>query len=139
MVAPRILFVCQGNVGRSQMAEGFYNHFVGSKTATSAGVDDVASKYGGHPTQEIIAIMLEVGINVSGHTIKQVTPEIVQKATLVVVLCSPAICPSFLLTGDPKVIFEEVLDPYRMDLDTTREIRDHIKNIVLKLIKGELN
>ncbi len=42
-----ILFVCQGNVDRSQMAEAYYNHLTGRDGATSAGIDDVADKYGG--------------------------------------------------------------------------------------------
>ena len=34
-----VLFICQGNVGRSQMAEGFYNHHRGENQAISAGTD----------------------------------------------------------------------------------------------------
>jgi arsenate reductase (thioredoxin) len=39
-----VLFICEGNVGRSQMAEGFYNHYAGQKSATGAGIDDVGKK-----------------------------------------------------------------------------------------------
>ena len=35
----KVLFVCRGNVGRSQMAEAYYNFFTKSNMATSAGTD----------------------------------------------------------------------------------------------------
>lgn len=35
----KILFICSGNVGRSQAAEGFYNHFTHSNDASSAGTN----------------------------------------------------------------------------------------------------
>ena len=135
----RVLFVCQGNVGRSQMAEGFYNRLGGGGIAVSAGVADVAEKYGGHPTQEIVAVMIEEGIDVSQHSIKQLTREMVDTASLVVVLCDPAICPEFISVGDRRVMFRRVPDPYQADLGATREIRDHIKALVLELIRSEPN
>ncbi|MBT3582266.1 hypothetical protein HN924_01460 [Candidatus Woesearchaeota archaeon] len=34
-----VLFICASNVGRSQIAEGFYNHYLGyQKAISSAGI-----------------------------------------------------------------------------------------------------
>lgn len=41
MKIEKILFVCYGNVGRSQMAEAYYNHFTKSTKAISAGTDKI--------------------------------------------------------------------------------------------------
>ena len=35
---PRVLFVCQANLGRSQIARGFYNKYTNTDSADSAGV-----------------------------------------------------------------------------------------------------
>lgn len=45
----KILFICQANVGRSQMAEAFYNHHTRSSAAMSAAVEDFREKYQWRP------------------------------------------------------------------------------------------
>lgn len=128
-----VLFICEGNVGRSQIAEGFYNHFRRNKTAISAGIKDLADKYGGKPTKRLIKVMLEEGIDISSHKIKQVTEDMVLEAKHIVILCDREICPKFLLTGDTKIIFKKIKDPYQEGARTTRYIRDSIKEFVLRL------
>ena len=61
----KILFICAGNVARSQMAEAFYNYFTDSLDAISAGVLDFTPAKYGHPIPEVVEVMQEEGIDVS--------------------------------------------------------------------------
>lgn len=59
----RILVLCTGNSCRSQMAEGYLRYFSGDKAEIhSAGVET----HGVNP--RAVAIMLEDGIDIGGHT-----------------------------------------------------------------------
>jgi len=80
----KILFVCQANVGRSQIAEAFYNFHTQSNNATSAGVEDFGEKYQHKPTREIIQTMLEKGIDISHQRIDFLTTAMLTKTDQVV-------------------------------------------------------
>ncbi len=134
-----ILFICQGNVGRSQMAEGFYNRIRGEEAAISAGTQDVAAKYGGHPTQEIIQVMREKGIDVSSQKIKQVNEGMLADVGMVVILCDPKHCPAWIFNSNVKIIVAQIEDPYEANVDRTKQIRDQIESLVLRLILEGLN
>ena len=65
----RVLFVCSHNSARSQMAEGMVRAWGGGRfEAFSAGTE--ASKV----RPEAIAVMREIGIDISGHTSKTILP-----------------------------------------------------------------
>lgn len=131
----KVLFVCQANVGRSQMAESFYNFHTQSNDATSAGVEDFREKYHHKPTREIIETMLEKGIDISHQRIDFLTPKMLTKTDHVVVLCSKDLCPKFLLENE-KAVFREIEDPHQQDEKTIQRIRDQIEELVLELIKN---
>ena len=63
----RLLFLCTGNSARSQMAEGLLRHEAGDRFEVfSAGT---------HPSlvrPEAIAVMREIGIDISGHRSKSI-------------------------------------------------------------------
>ena len=64
-----ILFVCVENVGRSQMAEGFFNKYApGRYQAMSAGIKPVSEI---NPVA--IEVMREVGIDISNQKSKEIT------------------------------------------------------------------
>ena len=128
-----VLFICQANVGRSQMAEGFYNYLTNSKLAKSAGVEDFAEKYKYHPTAEIIESMAEKGIDISKQRIKVLTPGVCKTAKRIVVLCKKELCPHYLLS-DPKTIFCEVNDPFEKEKGVVNKVRDEIETIVKGLL-----
>jgi len=128
----KVLFVCHGNVGRSQMAEGFYNSMTQTKDAFSAGTDPLTPlKYSQLP-ETICRIMQEEGIDVSRQKVKLLTEEMVDAAENIVVLCKREQCPDFLLSTH-KAIFWNIEDPYRMNIDDMRVIRDQIKMKVAAL------
>lgn len=111
-----ILFVCQWNIGRSQIAQAFVNHFYGDKyLAISAGIDDVGYKYNYKCYPPIVAQMQEkYGIDMWEQRPKPLTPEMIDEADEVHVLCTEEECyhwfPAYLKASQ-KVIYSSVVDP----------------------------
>jgi arsenate reductase (thioredoxin) len=128
----KILFVCLGNVARSQMAEAFYNHFSKSKDAWSAGTLDFTPKKYGTPIKEVIAVMREENIDVSNQKVKTVTESMVNESEEIYVMCKPEECPDFLKDSE-KTVFWKIEDPFGENVDTFRSKRDEIKKRVLNL------
>lgn len=129
-----VLFVCQANIGRSQMAEAFFNQMTNSNLATSAACEDFKEKYGGKITSEIIETMDQVGIDLRDKQMKLLTPAMVKKADKIVILCDKKYCPDFLLNAGEKVVIKTLEDPHTKDAQTIAQIRDQIKSIVKDLI-----
>lgn len=121
-----ILFICEVNVGRSQMAEGYYNAFVGSRRAISAGIKNVIKKYGGKPAPGIIKIMKEDNIDISSQRIKVFSTDMADRIE--------HICPIQVIRS-PKTRVMFIQDPYSMSLHGAREIRDKIKELAKVLIR----
>jgi protein-tyrosine-phosphatase len=128
------LFICEGNVGRSQMAEGFYKHLRGADSASSAGITDIGAKYNYAPREDIVLAMKEKGIDISGQKIKQVTEHMIDEADEVVVLCDPKLLPP---VNKSEILIREVPDPYESSMDGIREIRDQIERIVTELANAK--
>jgi arsenate reductase len=88
----RVLFVCTGNSARSQMAEGLLRQEAGKRFSVSSA--------GTHPTQvrpEAIAVMNEIGIDISRHRSKSVNELIGHEFDYVITVCDNAneTCPVF--------------------------------------------
>ena len=124
-----ILFVCVGNSGRSQMAEAFFNHLAkGKARALSAGTEPA-----GAVDPNAVAVMKEVGIDISRNKPKKLTLEMLDKADKVITMgCGVAqSCPAtFTETED-----WELEDPKGKPLEKVREIRDEIQKRIEKLAK----
>ena len=130
----KILFVCVVNVGRSQMAEAFYNFLTNSHYASSAGTN--APKIYKNPSVEIIEVMKEVGIDISKNKVKQLTESMAARAEKIIVFCRKDLFPPFILNSE-KSEFIETPDPYQSSLDNHRKVRDAIKLEVEKIVKAE--
>jgi arsenate reductase len=130
----KILFVCRGNVSRSQIAEAYYNYFTKSNGASSAGVLDFTPLKYPHPAEEVVQVMKEDGIDILEQIVKVITEEMVNDADKIFIICKKEECPEFLLNSN-KTTFWDIDDPYNTSLGDHRRIRDEIKEHVKQLIK----
>ena len=124
-----VLFVCVENAGRSQMAQGFAEKY-GLKSS-SAGTVPAA-----RVNPLVVEAMKEKGINISNYSPKMLTPEMINRASLVVTMgCSvEQVCPKPMLAQMQKKLIDWNLeDPKGKTLDRVRTIRDEIERHVIKL------
>jgi protein-tyrosine-phosphatase len=129
----KILFICEGNVGRSQMAEAFYNYYTKSNDASSAGTDPKTPKKYIYPTEEVTDVMKEEGIDVSNKKVKTINKDLIKGKEKIYILCSKKKCPDYLLNLN-NLIFWEIDDPYKVGLKGTRKIKKLIKLKVLSVV-----
>lgn len=89
----KILILCTGNSCRSQMAHGFLQSFDQNITVCSAGTE--AS---GKLNQKAVAVMNEIGIDISHHTSDSVDIYLNDEWDYVITVCGGAneACPAFL-------------------------------------------
>jgi arsenate reductase (thioredoxin) len=129
MTTERVLILCTGNSARSQMAEGLLRHDAGDRF-------DVSSA-GTRPSQvrpEAIAVMRELGIDISGHRSKSVDEFIGQHFDYVLTVCDNAkeSCPIF--PGKTVRIHQSFDDPAAAEgpveqrLAVFRRVRDELRN-----------
>ena len=102
----RVLIVCTGNSARSQMVEGLIRHEASDQfEVCSAGTQ---------PTQvrvEAVAVMRELGIDISGHRSKPLSEFVGQEFEFVITVCDRAReeCPVF--SGGPERLHWPFEDP----------------------------
>ena len=124
---PTVLFLCVHNAGRSQMALGWFDHLAGDRAVAWSG--------GSEPANEVnpaaIAVMAEVGIDISPEYPKPWTDEIVRAADVVVTMGCGDACPLF-----PGKRYEDwdLQDPAGQDIAAVRPIRDEIRDRVANLL-----
>lgn len=89
----KVLILCTGNSCRSQMAHGFLQSFDRSLTVCSAG-----TKASGKLNEKAVAVMKEVGIDISHHTSDSVEKYLNDAWDYVITVCGGAneACPMFL-------------------------------------------
>lgn len=139
----KLLFVCYGNVGRSQIAQAYYNHYSGTLNASSAGVDpNTPNKYP-NLDDTVCQLMIDDGIDLrskdekgnSIHYVQLVTPEMVELADQIYVLCNKKLCVEYpFLIKSVKTIYWNIEDPYKKDMQSMKTIRDIIKEKVLEIL-----
>jgi len=125
----KVLFVCVGNTCRSQMAEGFARE-LGKEVMKVSSAGMAAT---GFLSPEVLRVMQEEGIDISGQTSKQITRKMVDGADLVVSLGGCPEC-EFPELKQGKLLTWSVPDPFGMDISHNRQVRDIIKKKVMDLI-----
>ncbi len=124
----RILILCTGNSARSQMAEGLLRHDAGDRFE----VESAGTK----PSQvrpEAIAVMRDLGIDISGHRSKHVDEFAGQRFDYVLTVCDNAreSCPIF--PAGATTIHHNFEDPAALHgteperLAVFRRVRDEIR------------
>jgi len=88
----KVLILCTGNSCRSQMAHGFLQSFYSTLTVCSAGTE--AS---GKLNEKAVAVMKEIGIDISHHTSDSVEKYLNDEWDYVITVCGGAneACPAF--------------------------------------------
>ncbi len=132
----KILFVCRGNVGRSQIAKEIYEKYSGYH-ADSAGIE--VSKIGEklkdkESAKDVVLAMKDYGIDISDNSRTRLTPEMIDRYDKIVVLAEKKVIPNYLKKSD-KAIFWDVEDSYGKDLNGQKKTIEIIEKMVLELVK----
>ncbi|WEG08890.1 arsenate reductase ArsC [Microbacterium horticulturae] len=124
---PAVLFVCVHNAGRSQMAAGWLRRLAGDRVEVLSAGSEPAERV--NPVA--VAAMREVGIDITAHAPRVLTPDDVQHADVVVTMGCGDACPVY-----PGKRYEDwvLVDPARQPIEVVRGIRDRIRERVEALI-----
>ena len=147
----KVLFVCNANVVRSQMAQAFYNHFTKTQNADSAGVNaekypiakiPTVADFDAHLAAKdldplaVIDLMREKGIEVGASQRTQLTKDMLRDYDLVVNIANRNQTPDWL-KGD-NVVWWKIEDPHAESRELAELACDEIEKRVKKLISGEI-
>ncbi len=131
----KLMFICTGNSCRSQMAEGFARALGGDRVEVySAGTQPRGLD------ARAVAVMAEVGIDISHQTSKLIDAELLEQMDLAVTLCGDVLetCP--VIPGHVRHLHWGLPDPARvtgtedMVMNAFRSVRDEIRRQVERLL-----
>ena len=124
----RVLILCTGNSARSQMAEGLLQHDAGDRFEVES-----AGTQASFVRPEAIAVMRELGIDISGHRSKNVGEFAAQPFDYVITVCDNAreTCPVFF--GAAKQLHQGFEDPPARLVGTDEE-----RMTILRRVRDEL-
>jgi protein-tyrosine-phosphatase len=126
-----VLFVCNHNAGRSQMAQAFFERYAPPDIrAESAGDEPAAAIW-----PNVIEAMHEVGIEIGDRRPKRLDLEMQLHADFAITLACGAECP--YVAADVEEW--DIPDPAGHSLEEVREIRDLIEDKIRELIATRLD
>ena len=124
---PSVLFLCVHNAGRSQMAAGWLRSLAGDRVEVRSG--------GSAPAAQInpgaVAVMDEVGIDISGQQPEPWTEETLGAADVIVTMGCGDTCPVY---PGKRYLDWELDDPAGKPVAEIRPIRDDIERRVRGLL-----
>jgi arsenate reductase len=125
----KVVFACVANAGRSQMAAAFFNKAANPARAraVSAGTRPGTAV---HP--EVVTVMREVGIDLSGATPQYLATDVTKDAHIVITMGCGDECP--LIPGVEREDWP-LEDPKGQPVETVRRIRDEIQRRVTELVR----
>lgn len=129
----KTLFICEGNMMRSQMAEVFYNSLTDTQDATSAGA---IAETKNHISPRAIEVLSEVDLDGNNLRPLQLTEQMVEHADKILYFPSDYM-PEYI-KNNPKAELWDVIDPhYHKDkgMPLVRQVRDDIHKRVKKLVE----
>jgi len=127
MDAPKVLFVCVHNAGRSQIAAALLDHHAdGRVEVRSAGTTPA-----GQINPAVIAVMDEIGIDLSKEFPKPLSDEAVEASDVIVTMGCGDACPVF---PGKRYLDWELPDPAGKCVEEVRAIRDQIDDRVKELL-----
>lgn len=124
-----VLFACVHNAGRSPMAAAFFNQMVdlAHARAISAGTEPGTRV---HP--EVVTVMREVGIDLSGVRPRRLTDELAASAQCLVTMGCGEACP--FVPGVTRLDWP-LQDPKGRPLEEVRAIREETRHKVAELVR----
>jgi protein-tyrosine-phosphatase len=126
-----VLFVCNHNAGRSQMAQAFFERLgPPGVRAESAGQDPAKAVW-----PNVVEAMREIGVDLSGHKPKKLTVEMQLHADWAVTMACGGTCPYVPTTVEDW----EIPDPAGRPIEAVRAIRDHIEERVARLVRDRID
>ena len=126
-----VLFVCTHNAGRSQMAQALFERYAPEDIrGESAGSDPARRVW-----PEVIEVMRELDIDLSGRRPKRLSVEMQLHADWAVTMGCGDACPYVPTTVDDW----DIPDPAGLPVDEVREIRDLIDERVRDLAENKIH
>ena len=122
-----VLFVCRQNAGRSQISQALFSRAAsGRHRALSAGTTPAEQVH-----LEVIAVMEQLGIDLSDRTPRLLTRDLAEQADLIVTMGCGDQCP--YIPGK-RYLEWDLTDPKDQPIENIKEIRDQIDHHIQRLI-----
>jgi arsenate reductase len=124
-----VVFACVHNAGRSQMAAAWFNHLADPQVARAI---SAGTSPGDRVHPEVLDVMKEAGIDLSGARPQKLTEEFARGADRLVTMGCGDECPYV-----PGLAVEDwpLEDPKGKPVERVREIRDEIRARVEALLR----
>jgi arsenate reductase (thioredoxin) len=126
----RVIFACIHNAGRSQMAAAFFNQLADPARAQAI---SAGTRPGDRVHPEVVAVMREVGLDLSRATPERLTTERAAGAQHLVTMGCGEECP---YVPGLKVEDWPLEDPKGKPVDRVREIREEIHARVRAMVEA---
>jgi len=124
---PEVLFVCVHNAGRSQMAAALLAHHAAGRvrvrSAGSVPADEI--------NPAVVAVMAEVGLDLSKEFPKPLTDDVVAGADVVITVGCGDACPIY---PGKRYLDWDLTDPAGLPIEQVRPIREDIDRRVRALL-----
>ena len=78
-----VLFICTGNVCRSPMAEGLFQHRMGKRLEVRVASAGIGAMEGFPASENAVEVMAELGIDISNFYSQSLRSELVQQADFI--------------------------------------------------------
>jgi arsenate reductase (thioredoxin) len=136
----KVLFLCRENVGRSQVAEGLFNHLAQEKglkhEATSAGTNASDYDHFGKPLRQLVVDTLqECDVDYSTKVSHQLDEALTKDKDKIIMLAEAELLPPYL-KNDKRVEVWQVPDMKDQDMEFHRKTRQQIQEKVEKLLES---
>ncbi len=126
-MAPEVLFMCVHNAGRSQMAAALLQRYAAGRVAVRSAGSAPATEV----NPAVVAVMAEVGIDISKELPKPLTDEAARTADIVVTMGCGDACTFY---PGKRYLDWQLDDPAGKTVEEVRPIRDEIDRRVRALI-----